>query len=164
MQLTSFHSETNVRRRTGTEIGRVSLGELQQNRAFQADGCVLESDEDARREPYDSSYKNPLPYPATPAAAPRPIDDHQYYPNGNYFPPPPATGPRPEPAPYSPADYPHPPSPVPPQSYDYPSGPGPDPYAPRPRRADENVSASNYPQPTVQDRGFDGGFRKTAAS
>ncbi|TPR05943.1 Sugar (and other) transporter family protein [Aspergillus niger] len=141
---------------TGVGYAAHKLSQRNERKKADRDRDRPESDEDARREPYDSSYKNPLPYPATPAAAPRPIDDHQYYPNGNYFPPPPATGPRPEPAPYSPADYPHPPGPVPPQSYDYPSGPGPDPYAPRPRRADENVSASNYPQPTVQDRGFDG--------
>ncbi|KAL3247126.1 hypothetical protein ABHI18_012520 [Aspergillus niger] len=141
---------------TGVGYAAHKLSQRNERKKADRDRDRPESDEDARREPYDSSYKNPLPYPATPAAAPRPIDDHQYYPNGNYFPPPPATGPRPEPAPYSPADYPHPPGPVPPQSYDYPTGPGPDPYAPRPRRADENVSASNYPQPTVQDRGFDG--------
>ncbi|KAI2909291.1 hypothetical protein CBS147343_8442 [Aspergillus niger] len=101
---------------TGVGYAAHKLSQRNERKKADRDRDRPESDEDARREPYDSSYKNPLPYPATPAAAPRPIDDHQYYPNGNYFPPPPATGPRPEPAPYSPADYPHPPGPVPPQS------------------------------------------------
>ncbi|PWY93307.1 hypothetical protein BO94DRAFT_460694 [Aspergillus sclerotioniger CBS 115572] len=118
-----------------------------------------------RPEPYDGSY-NHLPYAPSPAAVPQRIDDHQYYPNSNYFPPPPGSAPRPDPAPYSPADYPPPPGAVPPQSYDYPArpGPGPDTYAPRPRRADEMVSASTCPRPTAQDRAFDGGFKTTAAS
>ncbi|RAL15072.1 DUF3824 domain-containing protein [Aspergillus homomorphus CBS 101889] len=96
------------------------------------------------------------PYP--PPAAPRPIDDHQYYPNTNYFPPPPGSAPRTEPAPYNPADYPPPPGAVPPQPYAHSARPGPEPYAPRPRRVEENVSAAwKHPHhPVAQDRIYDG--------
>ncbi|GFG19077.1 hypothetical protein IFM5058_09679, partial [Aspergillus udagawae] len=59
---------------------------------------------------------------------------------------------------YNPADYPPPPGAVPPaQSYGYPPEPGPDRYAPRPRRADENVSAAwNSPPSTAQYPMHDG--------
>ncbi|GAB1218366.1 hypothetical protein ATERTT37_007620 [Aspergillus terreus] len=88
---------------------------------------------DDRREPYEDPYA-PEPYANSP-------HDNQYYPNSNYFPPPPGSAPRVAgtgPA-YNPADYPPPPGAVPPaQPYSYATPPAPEPYAPRPRRADEN--------------------------
>lgn len=89
--------------------------------------------------------------------------DNQYYPNSNYFPPPPGSAPRPAEAaaPYNPADYPPPPGAVPPmQPYGYGTPPAPEPYAPRPRRADENVSAARNSSPhNAQSHAHDGGFR-----
>lgn len=89
--------------------------------------------------------------------------DSQYYPNTNYFPPPPGSAPRPAEtaAPYNPADYPPPPGAVPPvQPYGYGTPPGPEPYAPRPRRADENVSAArNASPPNARSHAYDGGCR-----
>ncbi|KAF9885290.1 hypothetical protein FE257_013091 [Aspergillus nanangensis] len=94
---------------------------------------------DDRREPYEDSYSSE-PYAPSPSV--QPALDNQFYPNSNYFPPPPGSGPRPAPA-YNPGDYPPPLGAVnPPQPYGYPSPPVPEPYAPRPRRADENVSVS----------------------
>ncbi|PYH95733.1 hypothetical protein BO71DRAFT_440034 [Aspergillus ellipticus CBS 707.79] len=131
------------------------LSQRNERKKAERDKDRPESDDDARRGPYDGSYNNP-PYAPSPAAASQQIDDHQYYPNSNFFPPPSGAAPRPEPAPYSPADYPPPPGAVPPQPYDYPARPGPNTYAPQPRRADENVSASNSPRPTAHNRILDG--------
>ncbi|KAJ5140667.1 hypothetical protein N7448_004075 [Penicillium atrosanguineum] len=71
-------------------------------------------------------------------------------PHGQYFPPPPdsTTNLNATPQPYNPGDYPPPPGAAPPaEPYSYGAagpgpgpGPGPEHYAPRPRRADENVS------------------------
>jgi hypothetical protein len=88
------------------------------------------------------------------------VDPH-YYPNSNYFPPPPGDSTHnlnTTPAPYNPADYPPPPGAAP-QPYSYgavPPGPGmgPETYAPRPRRADENVSPPSSNENIVHDGGF----------
>ncbi|RAK95196.1 DUF3824 domain-containing protein [Aspergillus ibericus CBS 121593] len=140
---------------TGVGYAAHKLSQRNERKKAEKERDRPESDGDRRREPYDGSYNNP-PYPPSPAGAPPRIDDHQYYPNSNYFPPPPGSAPRPEPAPYSPADYAPPPGAVPPQTYDYPARPGPDTYAPRPRRADDMVSAATCPRPTVPYRAFDG--------
>ncbi|KAJ5102956.1 hypothetical protein N7532_003485 [Penicillium argentinense] len=102
--------------------------------------------DDVHRDPYEEHY-DPEPYPPSPVVHPPPADN--YYPNSNYFPPPPGSTPNlnATPQPYNPADYPPPPGAAPPpQPYSY-GAPGPEPYAPRPRRADENVSASSAAQP-----------------
>ncbi|KAH2208494.1 hypothetical protein KXW59_008505 [Aspergillus fumigatus] len=108
---------------------------------------------------YPSSYPSDLPYPPSPLPPTQP-GEHPYYPNSNYFPPPPGSTPAPPApaAPYNPADYPPPPGAVPPaQPYGYPPEPGPDRYAPRPRRADENVSAAwNSPPSAAQYPMHDG--------
>ncbi|OQD71689.1 hypothetical protein PENPOL_c001G02986 [Penicillium polonicum] len=114
-------------------------------------------DHHVHRDPYEEAY-DPEPYPLSPQTAPGapPMADPHYYPNNNYFPPPPGdstynlnSG---TPMSYNPADYPPPPGAAPPQPYAYgaaPPGPGPGPgpeqYAPRPRRADDNVSSSTLP-------------------
>ncbi|EPS29175.1 hypothetical protein PDE_04124 [Penicillium oxalicum 114-2] len=97
-------------------------------------------DDDAHRDPYEESY-DPVPYPPSPPST----HQHQadpYYPNNNYFPPPPGstTNLNSTPQPYNPANYPPPPGAAPPsQPYSYGAPPaGADPYAARPRRADEN--------------------------
>lgn len=124
-------------------------------------------DDDAHRDPYEESY-DPEPYPAFPQAT------HQqpteaYYPNGNHFPPPPGTTPNlnATPQPYNPADYPPPPGAAPPpQPYNYgAANAGPETYAPRPRRADENVSApsSSTTLPTKQTHAHDGAFTATSS-
>ncbi|KAL4889764.1 hypothetical protein BDV59DRAFT_185813 [Aspergillus ambiguus] len=98
-------------------------------------------------EPYEDSY----------SSEPYGPHDNQYYPNSNYFPPPPGSAPRVAGTapPYNPADYPPPPGAS--QPYNYASPPAPEPYAPRPRRADENVSATwNSPPATAQSRMYDG--------
>ncbi|KAJ5218374.1 uncharacterized protein N7498_000473 [Penicillium cinerascens] len=127
-------------------------------------------EDDAHRDPYEESY-DPEPYPVSPHAAPHhPIPDPNYYPQSNYFPPPPGSTPNLNATtqPYNPADYPPPPGAAPPpEPYSYgapapgpePYGPapGPEPYAPRPRRADENVSApQSSTLPTDQDHTRDG--------
>ncbi|PYH46078.1 DUF3824 domain-containing protein [Aspergillus saccharolyticus JOP 1030-1] len=114
------------------------------------------AERDRERSDEEGPYQHD-PDPPSPAA-PRPIDDHQYYPNTNYFPPPPGSAPRTEPAPYNPADYPPPPGAVPPQPYAHPAHPQPEPYAPRPRRVEENVSAAwiSPQHPVAQDRIYDG--------
>ncbi|RAH50114.1 uncharacterized protein BO95DRAFT_470649 [Aspergillus brunneoviolaceus CBS 621.78] len=114
------------------------------------------TERDRDRSDEEAPYQHD-PYPPSPAA-PRPIDDHQYYPNTNYFPPPPGSAPRTEPAPYNPADYPPPPGAVPPQPYAHPAHPESDPYAPRPRRVEENVSAAwkTPHHPVAQDHISDG--------
>ncbi|KAE8145472.1 hypothetical protein BDV25DRAFT_164594 [Aspergillus avenaceus] len=116
-------------------------------------------DDDTRQDSYDDPYGSE-PYPS---ALPPPRQNDQNYPSGNYFPPPPGSAPRTagSAAPYNPADYPPPPGAVPPsQSYGYPPPPGPEPYATRPRRADENVSAArNLSPPIAQSHMDDGGFR-----
>lgn len=116
-------------------------------------------DEDARQDSYGEPY-SPEPYQHT--ALPPQSSEHQYYPNTNYFPPPPGSAPRPagSTAPYNPADYPPPPVAVPPsQQYGYPP-PGPESFVSRPRRADENVSAAwNSSPPISQAHMDDGGFR-----
>ncbi|KAJ6134389.1 hypothetical protein N7523_000711 [Penicillium sp. IBT 18751x] len=101
-------------------------------------------DHGAPRDPYEESY-DPEPYPVAPHAAPHPPPlDPNYYPHANYFPPPPdsTTNLNATPQPYNPADYPPPPGAAPPaEPYSYgAAGTGPEHYAPRPRRADENVS------------------------
>ncbi|KAK4861370.1 hypothetical protein LT330_004286 [Penicillium expansum] len=114
-------------------------------------------DDNVHRDPYEESY-DPEPYPLSPQTAPGapPMADPHYYPNNNYFPPPPGDSTYNlnggTPAPYNPADYPPPPGAAPPQPYAYGAaqpgpgpGPGPEQYAPRPRRADENVSSSILP-------------------
>ncbi|KAJ5977529.1 hypothetical protein N7501_000871 [Penicillium viridicatum] len=114
-------------------------------------------DHHVHRDPYEESY-DPEPYPLSPQTAPGapPMADPHYYPNNNYFPPPPGDSTynlnSSTPMPYNPADYPPPPGAAPPQPYAYgaaPPGPGPGPgpeqYAPRPRRADDNVSSSTLP-------------------
>ncbi|KAJ6051974.1 hypothetical protein N7460_002508 [Penicillium canescens] len=119
-------------------------------------------DHDPNRDPYEESY-DPEPYPPSPHAGaqapPMGVDPH-YYPNSNYFPPPPGDSTHnlnTTPAPYHPADYPPPPGAAPqPQPYSYgavPPGPGmgPETYAPRPRRADENVSPPSSNKNTVHD-------------
>ncbi|KAJ5368866.1 uncharacterized protein N7496_008626 [Penicillium cataractarum] len=85
-------------------------------------------EDDAHRDPYEESY-DPEPYPISPQAAHQQPTEN-YYPNSNYFPPP----------------------------------PGPETYAPRPRRADENVSApssSTTTLPTKQTHAHDGAFTAT---
>lgn len=90
--------------------------------------------------------------------------DPNYYPNNAYYTPPPGDmtpNMAATPAPYNPADYPPPPGAAPPQPYAYgaapPPGPGPGPgaeqYAPRPRRADENVSSSLPTDPNLTHKG-----------
>ncbi|OQE19732.1 hypothetical protein PENFLA_c018G08406 [Penicillium flavigenum] len=110
--------------------------------------------DDVHRDPYEESY-DPEPYPPSPQRAPGapPMADPHYYPNSNYFPPPPGDSTYNlgggTPVSYNPADYPPPPGAAPPQPYAYgavpPGGPGPDQYAPRPRRAEDNVSSSTLP-------------------
>ena len=120
-------------------------------------------EDDVHRDPYEESY-DPEPYPVSPHAAPhQPHPDPNYYPQSNYFPPPPGSTPNlnATPQPYNPADYPPPPGAAPPpEPYSYGApGPGPEPYAPRPRRADENVSApQSSTLPTDQYHTRDGGF------
>ncbi|RDW90839.1 DUF3824 domain-containing protein [Aspergillus mulundensis] len=120
-------------------------------------------DRDRERQRYDSDGPSPFeqpfspsPYPPSPATGP--VDSSQYRPN-NYYPPPPGSAPTPAPGPmpYNPADYPPPPnSGPPPQQYSYPP-PAADAYAPRPRRADENVSATrDFSSPTTQPQPYDG--------
>ncbi|KAF7719479.1 Uncharacterized protein PECH_005235 [Penicillium ucsense] len=99
--------------------------------------------DDSHRDPYEEAY-DPVPYPVSPQGTHQhPADS--YYPNNNYFPPPPGsstTNLNSTPQPYNPANYPPPPGAAPPsQPYNY-GVPPPeaDPYAARPRRADENVS------------------------
>ncbi|KAH8695968.1 hypothetical protein BGW36DRAFT_179272 [Talaromyces proteolyticus] len=99
-----------------------------------------DGDHDSYEEPYD-----PAPYiPSPPPAGPAPAVDN-YYPYTNSFPPPPGVTPNPPPMSYPAAEYPPPgtTSAPPPQGYPPPPGPPPtnEPYAPQPRRADENVSA-----------------------
>ncbi|EKV05038.1 hypothetical protein PDIG_38660 [Penicillium digitatum PHI26] len=112
-------------------------------------------DDNVHRDPYEESY-DPEPYPLSPQTAPGapPMADTHYYPNSNYFPPPPGDSTYNlnggTPVSYNPADYPPPPGAAPPQPYAYgaaPPGPGPRPeqHAPRPRRADDNVSSSTLP-------------------
>ncbi|OQD70151.1 hypothetical protein PENDEC_c026G04071 [Penicillium decumbens] len=114
-------------------------------------------DDDVHRDPYEESY-DPEPYPVSPHAAPhQPPPEPNYYPNNNYFPPPPdsTTNLHAPPQPYNPADYPPPPGAAPPpEPYSYgAAGPGLGQYAPRPRRADENVSApQSSTLPTDQSR------------
>ncbi|THC92365.1 hypothetical protein EYZ11_008181 [Aspergillus tanneri] len=106
------------------------------------------------RDPYDEAY-------SPSSAAPQQIEN-QYYPNSNFFPPPPGPAPRQAEyaTPYNQADYP-PPGAVPSsQPYNYPTPPGPEPYAPRPRRADENVSATWNSPPSTAQYTCDGGFRE----
>ncbi|OQE42121.1 hypothetical protein PENCOP_c004G06414 [Penicillium coprophilum] len=111
--------------------------------------------DDVHRDPYEESY-DPEPYPVSPQAPGAPMADPHYYPNNNYFPPPPGDSTYnlngATPVSYNPADYPPPPGAAPPQPYAYgagPPGPGPGPgpeqYAPRPRRAEDNVSSSTLP-------------------
>lgn len=120
-------------------------------------------DEDAHHDPYEESY-DPSPYPPSPQAAPphAPAPPNNFYPNGNYFPPPPGSNPNlnTTPQPYNPADYPPPPGAAPPpQPYSYgAAGPGPETYAPRPRRADENVSAPMSSHPIDQYHTRNGGY------
>ncbi|KAJ5151063.1 uncharacterized protein N7482_010315 [Penicillium canariense] len=125
-------------------------------------------EDDAHRDPYEESY-DPEPYPMHPQTA------HQqpgetYYPNSNYFPPPPGSTPNlnATPQPYNPADYPPPPGAAPPpQAYGYGDvNSGQEPYAPRPRRADENVSAppSSTTLPTDQNHTVDGAFTASPPS
>lgn len=119
--------------------------------------------DNAHHDPYEESYE---PYPHSPQGAPHAqYPDNNEYPNTNYFPPPPGSTPNlnATPQPYNPAEYPPPPGAAPPpQPYSYGGagpGPGPEPYAPRPRRADENVSApqsSAFPSDQYHTR--DGGF------
>ncbi|KAL4916938.1 hypothetical protein BDW62DRAFT_211607 [Aspergillus aurantiobrunneus] len=118
-------------------------------------------DRDRDRQRYDSDGPTPFeppfspsPYPPSPTAGAS-FDGSQYRPN-NYYPPPPGSAPAPVATgavPYNPAAYPPPPpnAAPPPQQYSYPPPPRPDAYAPRPRRADENVSAArNISPPTTQ--------------
>lgn len=115
--------------------------------------------DDAHHDPYEESYE---PYPPSPQAAPHAQHpEANYHPSGNYFPPPPGSTPNLNATPpYNPADYPPPPGAAPPpQPYSYGgAGPAPETYAPRPYRADENVSApqSSTP-PTDQYHTRDGG-------
>ncbi|KAL4751655.1 hypothetical protein BDW72DRAFT_173087 [Aspergillus terricola var. indicus] len=120
-------------------------------------------DKERERQRYDSdgpsSFEQPFspgPYPPSPGTGP--VDSSQFRPN-NYYPPPPGPAPAPAPGPahYNPADYPPPPNAVPPaQQYSYPP-PAPDAYAPRPRRADENVSAArDFSSPSTQSQPYDG--------
>ncbi|KAJ5824485.1 hypothetical protein N7447_006825 [Penicillium robsamsonii] len=111
--------------------------------------------DDVHRDPYEESY-DPEPYPISPQAPGAPPMADPHYPNNHYFPPPPGDsnynlngG---TPVSYNPADYPPPPGAAPPQPYAYGAvppgpgpGPGPDQYAPRPRRAEDNVSSSTLP-------------------
>lgn len=109
--------------------------------------------EEPPRDPYEESY-DPEPYPPSPRAGGPPPPMDNYYPGSNYFPPPPSSqNLNATPQPYNPADYPPPPGAAPPpQPYSYGAGPGPEMYAPRARRAEENVSApENY-------HSHDGGF------
>ncbi|KAJ5788164.1 hypothetical protein N7457_003154 [Penicillium paradoxum] len=100
-------------------------------------------EDNIHHDPYEESY-DPEP-PSTHGRSP-------LLPQQQLFPPPPGESPHnlnATPAPYNPADYPPPPGAAPPQPYAYgavpPPGPGAEQYAPRPRRADENVSISTLP-------------------
>ncbi|KAJ5621305.1 hypothetical protein N7528_006088 [Penicillium herquei] len=104
-------------------------------------------DEGTRRDGFTESPNGyePAGYSASPAANFQHPQDN-YYPNTNSFPPPPASTSNlnvAQPNSYNPAEYPPPPGAAPqPQAYNYGApGPGTEQYAPRPRRADENVSA-----------------------
>ncbi|KAJ5888748.1 hypothetical protein N7495_008789 [Penicillium taxi] len=104
---------------------------------------IDQTDDGHRSDPYEESY-NPAPFsnPSPNTYQPyRPASTHNYYPNSNYFPPPPpSTGSTPN-LHYNPADYPPPPG----------AGPPPQPYSSgaqgyaeayaRPRGVYENVSA-----------------------
>lgn len=121
-------------------------------------------EDDAHRDPYEETY-DPEPYPISPHAAHQQPTEN-YYPNSNYFPPPPGSTPNlnATPQPYNPADYPPPPGAAPPpQPYNYGAGnSGPETYAPRPRRADENVSAPLSPTTTLPtEHAHDGAFTAT---
>lgn len=110
-----------------------------------------ERDTDSYEEPYD-----PAPYTPPPAAAGPPPADN-YYPYTNSFPPPPGPSPNPQPASYNPTEYPPASGPPPVHGYPPPPGapPGNEPYAPQPRRADENVSVPFLDDPHAADGGFD---------
>ncbi|KAL4735724.1 hypothetical protein BDV11DRAFT_208230 [Aspergillus similis] len=123
-------------------------------------------DKERDRQRYDSDGPSPFEQPFSPAPYPPspgtgPVDSSQYRPN-NYYPPPPGPAPAPAPGPahYNPADYPPPPNAVPPpKQYSYPP-PAPDAYAPRPRRADENVSAArDFSSPSTQSQPYDDSAR-----
>lgn len=122
-------------------------------------------------EPYESVPSH-APYPPPEASAlpqvpqGQPADDSRNYysrpPPPGYVPPPAALNGPPSNAPY-PADYPPPPvAAPPPQPYGYPRPPGADPYASRPRSADDMVSpVQNVATPSPdQDHTRDGGFQE----
>ncbi|KXG54673.1 protein of unknown function DUF3824 [Penicillium griseofulvum] len=138
----------------GAALGATGLGyaahKYNERRKSKEREREYKHDDNVHRDPYEESY-DPEPYPLSPQAAPGapPMAD-PHYPN-NYFPPGDSTynlngG---TPAPYNPADYPPPPCAAPPQPYAYGAvpgpGPGPEQYAPRPRRAEDNVSSSSLP-------------------
>ncbi|KAJ5770710.1 uncharacterized protein N7511_002761 [Penicillium nucicola] len=114
-------------------------------------------DHDPNRDPYEESY-DPEPYPPSPHAAaqgPPGGSDPHYYPNNNYFPLRRATRLIISTPPLPPTTQATTLPPLP-QPYGYgavPPGPGmgPETYAPRPRRADENVSPPSSDENTVQD-------------
>lgn len=96
----------------------------------------------------------PTPSPGAPGPP-----TENYYPYTNSFPPPPGSTPNLPPTSYHPGEYPPPPAPgaVPPMhEYPHPPGapPGNEPYAPQPRRADENVSAPFLDSHHTADGGF----------
>jgi len=82
-----------------------------------------------------------------------------FYSHGGQFPPPPGSMPQQGYAPQQPPQsygtqaFPPPPAGVPQgQQFPDPYAPGQNPYAPRPRGADENVSAASFPAPIDQHR------------
>ncbi|KAJ5964706.1 uncharacterized protein N7479_004582 [Penicillium vulpinum] len=146
----------------GAALGATGLGyaahkfnERRKSKEREREREYSKHDDNVHRDPYEESY-DPEPYPLSPQQppGPPPMADPNYYPNNNYnYPPPPGDSTynlNSTPAPYNPADYPPPPGAAPPpQPYAYGAvppgtapGPGPEQYAPRPRRADENVSSS----------------------
>ncbi|CAL5874818.1 uncharacterized protein PFLUO_LOCUS9120 [Penicillium psychrofluorescens] len=132
---------------TGLGYAAHKLSQRKDRRQAEKEGRYAD---DGHRDPYEEAY-DPEPYPPTPLAAGGVSPDPNFYPNGTYFPPPPGSTPNPGATagpynppynqPYNPPDYPPPPGAAPPpQPYSYGAGQAPEQYAPRPRRADENVS------------------------
>ncbi|KAJ5605964.1 hypothetical protein N7510_008745 [Penicillium lagena] len=132
----------------GAALGATGLGYAAHKYSQRKDRKQAEKEgryvDDDHRDPYEEGY-DPEPYPPSPHPAGGPPPDPRYYPNGTYFPPPPGSTPNlgAATAPYNPPDYPPPPGAAPPpQPYSYGAGQAPEQYAPRPRRADENVSST----------------------
>ncbi|KAJ5920976.1 hypothetical protein N7466_009302 [Penicillium verhagenii] len=146
----------------GAALGAGGLGYVAHKYSQSRERKKAEQEDDRARhnhgphnDPYEDNY-DPSPYPPSSGNPKYQEPPVNYYPNTNQFPPPPSTtnlnatpSPNPHgynnPNSYNPADYPHPPGAAPQsqeQPYNYGApGPGTEQYAPRPRRADDNVSA-----------------------